>query len=34
MSDKISAIGTVAAQPAAGSFSITANNNVSYPYYV
>jgi hypothetical protein len=33
MSDKISAIGTVAAQPAAGSFSITADNTVSYPYF-
>jgi hypothetical protein len=33
MSDKISAIGTIAAQPASGSFTITADNTVSYPYF-
>lgn len=33
MSDKIAAIGTVAAQPSSGSFTITAKNNVSYPFF-
>jgi hypothetical protein len=33
MTDKISAVGTVAAQPAAGSFAIVARNNVSWPYF-
>jgi hypothetical protein len=33
MSDKISAIGTIAAQPASGSFTITADNTVTYPHF-
>lgn len=33
MSDKIAAVGTVAAQPSSGSFTISAQNNVAYPFF-